>query len=407
MNLKNLLPILLFLGGTAAAGVNDPAYFSTDYSSARAEFARNAALVIARFPETQVRSFAVPSRQADDLTVDYLFHPARERKERLFILVSGVHGMEGFAGSAIQLMFLKEFAARFGDTNTGFLLVHALNPFGFKYHRRATEANVNLNRNFSLDDDAFRTVNTGYRQLAPVLAPAGPVQGLWASVFSTLRRIGSEIIFGTMTLDQVTESIGQGQYEFPRGIEYGGQTREPQVNDFVQVLKQVTPGYREIVLLDLHTGLGKQYTLHLMPGDAAGSVNQDMFGRLFHPKADRDVYEYTSGDTDGFYHTHGDLCDLLPQILETTQKTVSVTVEFGTVGNGPIGKLQTLNRLILENQGFHNGYADSPLEAKVRNQFAELFSPSDRRWRQNVIERARELFKRMFARLDESKSGLN
>ena len=58
-------------------------------------------------------------------------------------------GVEGFAGSAIQIQFLKE---RIGGPELprsfGVLLIHALNPYGFAHLRRANECNVDLNRNF-------------------------------------------------------------------------------------------------------------------------------------------------------------------------------------------------------------------------------------------------------------------
>ncbi len=39
--------------------------------------------------------------------------------------------------------------------NTGALLIHALNPYGFAWTRRVTEDNVDLNRNFVDHDKGY------------------------------------------------------------------------------------------------------------------------------------------------------------------------------------------------------------------------------------------------------------
>ncbi|KAL7540301.1 hypothetical protein ACHAXR_010016 [Thalassiosira sp. AJA248-18] len=71
---------------------------------------------------------------------------------------SGTHGVEGYIGSAVQIRFLHELflaneeqlgskTASSGDRVRRVLLIHAINPFGMRHHRRANENNVDLNRN--------------------------------------------------------------------------------------------------------------------------------------------------------------------------------------------------------------------------------------------------------------------
>ena len=90
------------------------------------------------------------------------------RAERALILVSGTHGAEGFAGSAIQCAWLA--AARGGvlPDNLAVLLVHGLNSFGFAHLRRVNEINVDLNRNF-IDHEAEHPHNEGYAQIGPAM----------------------------------------------------------------------------------------------------------------------------------------------------------------------------------------------------------------------------------------------
>lgn len=59
---------------------------------------------------------------------------------------AGTHGVEGFAGSAIQLNFLREMILQSAEQSSGeksyvrkILLIHAVNPVGMRYHRWVRE----------------------------------------------------------------------------------------------------------------------------------------------------------------------------------------------------------------------------------------------------------------------------
>ena len=136
-------------------------YWAATYEDARAGFRAAAGRVAAGWTGAEQKTFAVPSAHGEDLTVDSLYLPAQGEKRQLVVLVSGVHGMEGFAGSAIQRMFLAELAGKVDRQTTGYLLVHSMNPYGMKHGRRATEANVNLNRNCSTKPELYQTANAG------------------------------------------------------------------------------------------------------------------------------------------------------------------------------------------------------------------------------------------------------
>jgi len=93
---------------------------------------------------------------------------------RVLVLVSGVHGIEGFAGSAAQVQFLEEQGADL-PPRTAVVLVHALNPFGFAHERRVNEDNVDINRNFV--DHSRPPDNADYETVHAALLPpdwAGP-----------------------------------------------------------------------------------------------------------------------------------------------------------------------------------------------------------------------------------------
>ena len=66
--------------------------------------------------------------------------------DKLYMSTSGIHGVEGFAGSAIQLTLMNKFDKI--PENTAFAFIHILNPWGMSWTRRENESSVDLNRNF-------------------------------------------------------------------------------------------------------------------------------------------------------------------------------------------------------------------------------------------------------------------
>ena len=94
--------------------------------------------------------------------------PSEVNNENVNIIhSSGTHGIEGYLGSAVQLRFLHELfmqnEKQLNDNNNQhstsslslatrrILLIHAINPYGMRHHRRTNENNVDLNRNALTD----------------------------------------------------------------------------------------------------------------------------------------------------------------------------------------------------------------------------------------------------------------
>lgn len=106
---------------------------------------------------------------------------AGEAPDGLLVHQSGVHGVEGFFGSAVQTAALRGVA---GDAMPHLLpgprdmvvFVHCVNPFGMAMGRRYNELGVDLNR-AAIDQDAFRElvaagVPAPYRAVYDIANPA-------------------------------------------------------------------------------------------------------------------------------------------------------------------------------------------------------------------------------------------
>ena len=70
-----------------------------------------------------------------NLSVDFAVFNEQHCGEGVLLISSGVHGVEGFAGSAIQLGIVREIET-FSDKCV--VMIHAVNPFGFSEYRRNT-----------------------------------------------------------------------------------------------------------------------------------------------------------------------------------------------------------------------------------------------------------------------------
>src|SRR5262245_66428486 len=105
-------------------------YFSPDYFTARDRFREYAARAGARLEALPLK---VKGSQGRDLTIDIAWLGSAT-PDRLIVHSSGLHGVEGFAGSAIQLQLLNNSPAL--PANAAFIVVHILNPYGMAWLRR-------------------------------------------------------------------------------------------------------------------------------------------------------------------------------------------------------------------------------------------------------------------------------
>jgi hypothetical protein len=104
--------------------------FSEDYNAARKLFRKNS-------QKWECHSLKVEAGTLD-LSIDIAV--LRRSKTKMLIHVSGTHGVEGFAGSAIQSSLLQCYKTEEnGELLPTIVIIHALNPYGFATLRRVNE----------------------------------------------------------------------------------------------------------------------------------------------------------------------------------------------------------------------------------------------------------------------------
>jgi len=232
--------------GIVPDGADLEACFSARYAQARERFLQSAAqagLAVA----SEVHPLA--GRDAETLALDVAVDgPAGA--SRLLLVSSGCHGVEGHAGSGVQVAMLRSAAWRDFLRRQGVAVayLHALNPHGFSHGRRATHENIDLNRNF-IDFTAPLPRNPGYEALAPLLVPAR-----WPAGVANLLGLAGHVLRHGLRSAQT--AVSAGQYTHPDGLFYGGAAPSWSQLALRRVLRRLGGSVTHLGWIDLHTGLG-------------------------------------------------------------------------------------------------------------------------------------------------------
>lgn len=362
-------------------------YFNQEYVDCRKEIIDYAQKFSQKFDDVELINIKVPSRVDQELFVDVVYIPAQKASERLLILSSGTHGIEGYVGNAVQEMFIERFLTSDLLENTGVLLIHGLNPYGFKYKRRVTENNVDLNRNSDTDPTLYNTINSGYADLYDFLNPTTPVRyGSLGNKFFVVKAIRKII---QASLPVLRQAVLQGQYSFPDGLYFGGNKREPHIEQLATILERFSKPYPVVMNIDLHTGYGERGKLHFFPNPISNQDLREKTESVF------SGYQIDWGDSDDFYTITGDFSGYITKLIGN-KTHIPMTFEYGTMDSQKtMGSIRSIHNMILENQGVHHGYRKDKDQRKVEKNILEMYYPSDPEWRNKIMIQTEEVFRQV------------
>ncbi|QPF75472.1 DUF2817 domain-containing protein [Roseateles sp. DAIF2] len=223
-------------------------FFAQSYAEARQKFL---AAVEAAGLDAEPHWHPLLGRDGERLALDIVVE-GDPRAERLLILSSACHGVEGFCGSGVQTALLRDagWHAALREAGVAVLYLHALNPHGFSWWRRVTQEGVDLNRNF-LDFTHHQPLpaNPGYDEIAGALVPQQwpPSAANEAQLAAYAARHGERAL---------QTAITGGQYAHELGLFYGGHAPTWSNVTLRHVLEEHGRHARQIAWIDLHTGLG-------------------------------------------------------------------------------------------------------------------------------------------------------
>lgn len=342
------------------------------YAECRARFRRAAAQ--AAVPVT-AHPLDVAGPDGEQLTIDVAALGPPDAG-RLLVVLSGVHGVEGFVGSALQCDLLDRLGPTALPDGVGVLLVHAVNPWGMAWWRRENESNIDLNRNWRRSDTE-PAHNDAYDEVHALACPATPtlpdVDDLLADAAAVVADRGA---------DWVRDAITAGQYRHPDGLHFGGDRTEASNRVLERVVDEWVVGREQVLVVDLHTGHGPRGEVTLLSDAPPGSA-QDRFLVEHFPgtrvEATVGNPEATTGRKSG--QIANGVRDLLP-----AGRCWSTSAEIGTAGD-----LEQLAATYRSRWVAFHGDRTDPDHAAVIWAYRCCFTPDDPAWEHAASEAGRRL----------------
>ena len=350
----------------------DAELFSEDYFAARQKFRHLAGKVGAELEELDLTARGPGN---EPLTIDIAWLGSKS-PQRVLIHICGLHGLEGFAGSAIQLQLLGS-PPELSPTDA-LIVVHAVNPFGMAWLRRVNENNVDLNRNFLAPAEPYSGASQGYRQLDTFLNPEGPnPEGLARAFDFFYPTLFWKII--SMGRQELKQCVAEGQYDYPNGLFFGGGQLEESSTKLLDWLKARLQGVGHLGALDIHTGLGPFGTDALLVPYDRGS---EKFTRLTSELGERVAQGNDPGGV--AYRIRGLMLQAIARAIGPADSWL-IYQEFGTYPIPPV-----LKALRNENRWHHYGTPED-LDHRIKRRMLEAFCPADEKWRKKITRRGHQV----------------
>ncbi len=338
--------------------------FSPNYLQARQNFLKAAQDIPA---DLKTYPLSVLGVQGEELAID-VATVGEKSPDRIILVTSGIHGVEGYLGSAVQTAWLRTLRDNPSSFDTtAVVLIHALNPYGFSWVRRVNENNVDLNRNFLLDSEPFSGAPFHLKKITWLQKPVSPDN----KFFNLELYTGwARLIHGFQAL---RSCLLHGQFDYPQGLFWGGHEYEETSRILRNNIDSWTKNVPQILHLDIHTGLGQYGHCHLLlfgPDEADPT-------RWLKSKFPVDTTSLGTAlaNTD---KPKGIMGDWLSHHFETQRKFYAyMALEFGTY---PI--FQVFKALYQENRFYRHS---SPQHPAAKNKLLEVFYPADPAWRDKCL----------------------
>jgi len=329
------------------------------------------------------RSIAPRGPDGETLALDFAIVGAR-RPKHVLVLSSGTHGVEGYTGSAIQHWALDALLPRLSlGRDTAVVLQHANNPYGFAWHRRVNEDNVDPNRNFR---DAFdpNQCSPDYEALYECLNPAdldpANEQRRWAEIQAYVDREG---------LRRFQQVAVEGQYKFPQGMQFGGHRRSAGTQHLIDLAREHLCAAQTVIWIDFHTGLGESGACELICGAALDSpayafAQQVWAGEVRSSQAGESISTPLNG-----------LLDLgIQAVLPADARFAFAFPEYGT---WPPERV--IRAMRADNWLHHHGDLAGATGLAIKAEMLEAFRPASRDWMRTIVAHGSALVERTVGHL--------
>ncbi|MEL6494616.1 MAG: DUF2817 domain-containing protein [Cyanobacteria bacterium J06623_7] len=355
--------------------VKYPNHFYLKYSQARNNF-----LAAAEETATSIESWQhlLRGMWGEKLYVDLAWFGDRQAS-KVLVLLSGVHGVEGYCGSGIQVGSIRTGWQLQADDKVAIAMVHGLNPHGMSYLRRVNEDGVDLNRNF-IDFHQPLPQNSFYEKMAEVIVPPE-----WTEVVQ--RQTQDRLMEFLLQTPTAAADLARGQYQYWYAPFYGGEVPTWSNRVWQQICDRYLVDKSALGLLDYHTGLGQQGTGQLicLPNTSGTELAQSIWG-------DKVVITGSANSVAAYIPT-GTLVSTLHTRLNRTT-CVTAVYEFGT-----IPEPEVFQALRADHWLYRHGDLNTQSAVSIAQNMLDAFYVDSLEWRKSVCELA-------FTAQDELLAGL-
>lgn len=357
-------------------------FYSENWFEATQKFVRNAngagVLSFYRAPNMQYEISCVTIGNGDNKVV----------------INSGVHGIEGYFGSAAQNMFLIEMLPKVSEKaldKFSIVLIHVINGWGMQNRMREVidEKNgglVDLNRNFGIDFSKPENLpsNPKYSIAHPVLL-SKPDKVVKKEAIKRFRQDHLK--------DGVWAAISNGQYYEPYGLFYGGCETLPENKTTMRIYDNIMgDNAKSLISIGLHTGLGRFYrkqaevTSSLLVSHPVRHTNTGFFKGVLTPN----VPIVADDNAVNGPVLLGDLVDC----LENRYKHMNVpiyTADF-EIGTGEYPIMSPIYKRMDMGDARYDLLHSGKINDETWSNLTESWYPSDPRWKDAALRHAKVLF---------------
>lgn len=362
-------------------------YYSENWYQATEKFCQNAV------KHGQLRWCVAPGHKFD---IPYV---SIGRGPHKVAINSGVHGIEGYFGSAAQLLFLDKIVPNLSPEllkKYTFVLIHVINGWGMQNRMREVHDKkhgglVDLNRNFGVDFSR------------PDALPQNPkyelAHDLLLSKPDAVEKKNAIKEFRTVHLDDgVWDAISYGQYTHPYGLFYGGST--PMIENLMtmSIYDEIMRDADSLISVGMHTGLGRFYR-------KSGHVTSQML--VSHPGVHKNTWFFADLTPNTTIVPDekavngpsllGDLVDCLENRYAASNRPV-YTADF-EVGTGEFPIMSPIYKRMDMGDARYDLLNYGEINPQTWKNLTESWYPSDIRWRDAALKRADILFRDMTNRL--------
>ncbi|MDC1513856.1 M14 family metallopeptidase [Porticoccaceae bacterium] len=246
--------------------------------------------------------------------------------KNVLLIVSGTHGNEGWAGSAIQIDALQRGAFNHLPENTAVMMIHLINPWGCAWGRRENEDNADLFRDLvyykpelysgdSLFDEALAASLTLTEYSDEVREKSIAATGRLLEKYSET---------------EITTIVRMGQFRYPTLPYYNGGGISWSFRLYRDLVASYLSQAKQVFCIDIHTAFGEYGDALLIPYYQPEGPDKAKFDYLTQIYGAEKIY--VPGD-DPNIPSHPRMPYEIATDFVAGLDMISVGLEFGTYGD--------------------------------------------------------------------------